>query len=122
SLFEVPSPDGKAASWADYYFRDFAKSARALGLDMDVMRSHKKYQTGFFVPAIEKVLEKIDKARQIINDISGRQLDENWSPIQIKEDEYLKSRRFLGIDTQQKTVAYEDKNGREKSVSYAHGD
>src|SRR5438270_4087715 len=23
SLIDVPSPDGKAASWADYYFKDF---------------------------------------------------------------------------------------------------
>src|SRR5256885_829781 len=88
SLIDVPAQDGKAPSWADYYFKDFANSAKALGLDMDVMRSHKKYRTGFFVPAIEKVLEKIDKDRQAISSISGRQLDETWSPIQIKEDEY----------------------------------
>ena len=122
SLCDVPSPDGKAVSWADYYFKDFAKSAKQLGLDMETMRAHKKYQTGFFVPAIEKVLDNIDKAREVIIKISGRQLDENWSPIQIKEDDYLKSRRFLSIDTKQKTVLYEDKNGAQKEVSYAKGD
>jgi lysyl-tRNA synthetase, class I len=121
SLIDVPAPDGKTASWADYYFKDFAKSAKALGLDMETMRSHKKYQTGFFVPAIEKVLEKIDKARNVITTISGRQLDDNWSPIQIKEDNYLKSRRFLGIDTKQKTVLYEDKTGSEQTVGYDRG-
>lgn len=122
SLISVPSPDGKAACWADYYFKDFAKCAKALGLDMDVMRAHKKYQTGFFVPAIEKTLEKIDKVRETLATISGRQLDENWSPIQIKEDEYLKSRRFFSIDTTKKMVAYEDKNGTAKDISYAKGD
>jgi lysyl-tRNA synthetase class 1 len=122
SLIDVPAPDAKAPSWADYYFKDFAKSAKALGLDMDVMRSHKKYRTGFFVPAIEKVLEKIDMARQAISSISGRQLDETWSPIQIKEDEYLKSRRFLGIDTKRKLVSYQDKNGAAQEVNYAKGD
>ena len=122
SLIDVPAPDGKAASWADYYFKDFAKSAKQLGLEMEVMRSHKKYQTGFFVPAIEKVLEKIDQARQVITQVSGRELDENWSPIQIKEDSYLKSRRFLGIDTAKKTVSYEDKTGAERQTSYAKGD
>jgi lysyl-tRNA synthetase, class I len=122
SLCDVPAPDGKAASWADYYFKDFARSAKKMALDMDVMRSHKKYGTGFFVPAIEKVLDNIDAARQVIINISGRQLDENWSPIQIKEDQYLKSRRFLGIDTKLKTVSYADKDGRERQVSYAHGE
>jgi lysyl-tRNA synthetase class 1 len=122
SLIDAPSPDGKAASWADYYFKDFAKSAKQLGLDMEVMRSHKKYQTGFFVPAIEKVLEKIDQSRQVITEVSGRELDENWSPIQIKEDKYLKSRRFLGIDAAKKTVSYQDKTGAERQTSYAKGD
>jgi lysyl-tRNA synthetase, class I len=123
SLCDVPAPDGKAgSSWADYYFKDFAKSAKKLGLDMQIMRSHKKYRTGFFVMAIEKVLDNIDAARQVITDVSGRQLDENWSPIQIKEDNYLKSRRFLGIDTKKKIVFYEDKDGRQKQVSYAHGE
>jgi len=123
SLIDIPSPDGKAGvSWADYYFKDFAKSAKKLGLEMDVMRSHKKYQTGFFVPAIEIVLEKLDKAREVITDVSGRQLDENWSPIQIKENQYLKSRKFLSIDTDRKVILYEDKNGAEKDVSYAKGD
>lgn len=122
-LSVVPSPDGKTeTSWADYYFKDFAKSAKLLGLDMEVIRSHKKYRTGFFVPAIEQSLKKIDKARQVLTDISGRQLDDNWSPIQIKEDNYLKSRRYLGIDDKKKLVLYEDKDGRQKQVSYARGD
>ena len=122
SLIDVPAPDGKASSWADYYFKDFVNSAKTLGLEMDIMRSHKKYQAGFFVPAVEKVLAGIDKARQVLSDISGRQLDENWSPIQIKEDNYLKSRKFLSIDTAKKTIQYEDKSGAAKDISYAKGE
>jgi lysyl-tRNA synthetase class 1 len=122
SLIDIPAPDGKAASWADYYFKDFAKSAKIMVLDMQIMRSHKKYQTGFFVPAIEKVLCKIDNARSVITNISGRELDENWTPIQIKEDQYLKSRKFIGIDTTKKLISYEDKNGSEQTIGYAKGD
>ena len=122
SLIDTPAPDGKAASWADYYFKDFAKSAKVLGIDMEIMRSHKKYQTGFMVPAIEKVLSKIDKVREVITGVSGRQLNDDWSPIQIKEDKYLKKRRFLSIDTRKKVVGYEDKDGIEQEVSYAHGE
>src|SRR5262249_10482047 len=73
-LCDVPAPDGKAASWADYYFKDFAKSAKTLGMDVEFWRAHQKYRSGFFVPAIEKVLSDIDKARSVITDISGRQL------------------------------------------------
>jgi lysyl-tRNA synthetase class 1 len=121
-LADVPSPDGKATSWADYYFKDFAKSAKRLGMDMEIMRSHKKYRTGFFVPAIEKVLERIDKAREIITTVSGRKLEENWSPVQVREDNYLKNRRFLSIDTKRKAILYEDNNGAEQELSYARGE
>lgn len=121
-LCDVPSPDGKAASWADYYFKDFYKSSKQLGLDMDALRMHKKYRSGFMVPAIEKVLDNLDKAREVLSTISGRQLDENWSPIQIKEENYLKKRRFISIDTKSKTIIYQDKNGAEQEISYAKGD
>jgi lysyl-tRNA synthetase class 1 len=123
TLCDVPAPDGKAgSSWADYYFKDFEKSLKKLGLDVEIIRSHKKYRAGFFVPAIELVLEKIDTARQVLNSISGRQLDENWSPIQIKEKDYLKSRKFIGIDTRRKVVMYQDKDGIEREISYSKGD
>ncbi len=121
-LCDVPPPDGKAASWADYYFKDFAKSGKELGIDVEFWRAHQKYRAGFFVPAVEKVLAAIDKARLVITDISGRQLDENWSPIQVKEGKYLKSRRFIDIDTNRKMVSYEDKNGAHKQASYAKGE
>jgi len=121
-LCDVPAPDGKAASWADYYFKDFSKSAKVLGMEVEFWRAYQKYRSGFFVPAIEKVLANIDKARQSITEISGRKLDENWSPIQVKEGKYLKSRRFVDIDTNRKTVTYEDKNGAHKQASYDKGE
>jgi len=119
-LCAVPAPSG-AGSWADYYFKDFQKSAKALGLDMEVMRSHKKYQTGFMVPAIEKVLDNIDAARQVLVDISGRKLDDSWSPVQVNDGGYLKNRKFVSIDTKTKSLEYEDKEGQVKSIGYAKG-
>jgi len=121
-LCAVPTPRGSAKSWADYYFKDFQKSAVALGLDMEVMRSHKKYQTGFMVPAIEKVLEHIDTARQVLVDISGRKLDDSWSPVQINDGGYLKNRKFVSIDAKAKTLDYEDKDGQLQTINYAKGD
>ena len=121
-LCAVPPPAGTAKSWADYYFKDFAKSAKSLGLDMEVMRSHKKYQTGFMVPAIEKVLQNIDAARQVLVDISGRKLDDTWSPVQVNDGGYLKNRKFISIDTKAKTLDYEDKDGQAKTTGYAKGE
>jgi lysyl-tRNA synthetase class 1 len=121
-LCAVPSPGKTGKTWADYYFKDFEKSAKTLGMEMDIIRSHKKYQTGFFVPAIEKVLENIDKAREVLVKISGRQLDDNWSPVSVNDGGYLKNRRFISLDAKAKTLVYEDAKGQEKTVSYAKGE
>jgi lysyl-tRNA synthetase, class I len=121
-LCDIPSPAGTSASYADYFLAGLKKSAKALGIEIEFIRSHKKYRTGFFVPAIERSLDKLAKARKALEKISGRQLDENWSPIQIMEGGYLKKRRFISIDPSNKTLEYEDKDGTVRSTGYARGE
>lgn len=120
-LCEVPAPDGSDRSYADYFLDDMLLAAKKLHLQMEVVRSNQKYTAGFYVPAIEKTLQHIADVRRILADVSGRKLDENWSPIQIVEDGYLKNRPFKTIDTDTKTLVYVDKNGQDREVSYANG-
>lgn len=121
-LCDVPAPDGSSQSYADYYLDDFLRNIKILGIDAEIMRSHHKYREGFFIPAIEKALSSIDITRKSLETISGRKLGEEWSPIQINEDGYLKKRRFLGIDATSKTITYEDLSAQEQTISYARGD
>lgn len=119
---DVPSPDESVAkSYADYYLNDFMNNVDLLGIDMEVARSHEKYRSGFFVPSIEKALANIAEARGVLEDVSGRKLGEEWSPIQVNEGGYLKKRPFVSIDTQTKEVTYKDVEGNEQSASYEHG-
>src|SRR6185503_19530163 len=106
----------------DYFLFGLKKSVKALGIEVEFIRSHKKYRTGFFIPAIERSLERLDKARKALEKTSGRQLDENWSPIQIMENGYLKKRRFVGLDTKAKTLEYENKDGVVRTTGYAKGE
>lgn len=119
---DVPSPGNGADTYADYYLNDFANNIEILGLNMEVVRSHKKYRSGYFVPSIEKALENIGEARRCLEEISGRKLGEEWSPIQVIEDGYLKKRPFVSIDKQEKTLVYKDAEGNKQTVSYASGD
>lgn len=121
-LCDIPSPDGSARSYADYFLKGLTTSAAALGIKMEVMRSHQKYRDGFFVPAIEKALEQANKIREILETISGHNLGEQWSPIQINEEGYLKKRAFVGIDKNTRTVNYKDKDGKEQTTQYAKGE
>lgn len=120
-LCDVPSPDGDG-SYADYYFKDMLEAAKALKLDIEVMRSHEKYRAGFFVPAVEKALTHTKDIKDVLERVSGRQLEDSWTPIQVLEGGYLKNRVFKSIDTDKKEVIYVDKDGKNQTVSYAKGE
>lgn len=121
-LCDIPSPDTKAKSYAEFFLKDLIAAAKALAIDVEFMRSHKKYRAGFFVPAIEKALDHVKEARAALEKISGRQLDETWSPIQILEKGYLKKREFVSINSIAKTLDYADKDGVTHTISYAKGE
>lgn len=121
-LCDIPAPDGSDQSYADYYVADLPKIADALKLDMEIIRAHEKYRSGFFVPMIEKTLTNIEQIKKILVEVSGRELDENWSPVQVIEEGYLKNRKFLNIDTQSQTISYQDSDGQSQNISYANGE
>jgi lysyl-tRNA synthetase class 1 len=120
-LCDMPAPDGSDQSYADYALKPFLDSIGALGIEMEVVRSHEKYREGFFISAIELVLAHIDEVKRVLEEVSGRKIGEEWSPIQVNEEGYLKKRPFIGIDTESKTIRYLDKDGHEQTTSYDKG-
>lgn len=122
SLSDIPAPNGSSGSYADYFLGGFLNSAKTLGIHMEIIRSHEKYRSGFFTDAIEKSLMGIDKTKKILEEISGRSLGKDWSPIQVNEDGYLKKRKFESIDTAAKTITYIDKDGAKRKIGYQKGE
>ena len=124
-LCDIPAPDGtdsSESSYADYFLEGLVTACKVLGIDVTFIRSHEKYRSGFFGPAIERSLERVDSAKQALETISGRKLDEHWTPIQVMENGRLKNRPFVGIDTAAKTVTYRDAEGQERTASYDKGE
>ena len=115
-LCMVPAPDDRYDSWADFCLKPFLDSASKIGVTMDVIYASDKYRSGFFVPAIERSLRRIDKAKSAIQEVSGRQLDDQWSPIQIMEHGRLKNRQFVRMDSAAKTIIYRSHDGSENTV------
>jgi lysyl-tRNA synthetase class 1 len=121
-LCDIPAPDGSDRSYAGYYLADLVLAAEKLHLQMQIVRSNQKYKEGFYVPAIEAALDHVDDTKRILSEVSGRQMDDAWSPIQVVEDGYLKSRQFKAIDKHSKTITYLNRDGQESQISYDHGD
>lgn len=121
-LCDTPSPSGDHASYGDYFLADFLRSAEQLGIAMDVVHSHERYREGYFADAIEVVMDHLAEARSALEEISGRELPENWTPVQVLHEGYLKSRPIMGIDTEAKTISYEKPDGSTGSVRYDKGE
>lgn len=121
-LCDVPAPDGSNRSYADFFLSQLQRATAALGIEVEFIRSHEKYRSGFFVPAIERSLEHITEARQALETISQRKLSEDWTPIQVMDNGRLKNRKYLGIDKDTKTVKYLDSNGDEAIAHYDNGE
>ncbi|HSX18321.1 MAG TPA: lysine--tRNA ligase [Candidatus Saccharimonadales bacterium] len=119
---DVPAPDGSDQSYANFFLNDFLGAAQKLHMDMEVIRSHEKYRSGAMTGVIEKSLLAVGEIRLIIEEVSGRKLEEDWAPVQIMEGEYLKSRRFVSINTDDKTITYLNPDGEQEITSYEKGE
>lgn len=121
-LCDVPAPDGSNRSYADFFLSDLTDASKKLHLEMEIVRANEKYRNGDITPAIEKTLLSINKIKQILQDVSGRELEKDWSPVQIIEEGRLKNRKFVDIDTDLKIIKYVDNNKKEKTADYSLGE
>lgn len=120
-LCDIPAPDGSDRSYGDYFLDGFKSAGDKLGIEVEYLYAHEKYRAGDVVPAIERSLARIPEARAALETVSGRQLDEHWSPIQVMGQGRLKNRRFVRIDTAAKTLVYQNTDGQEQTTRYDDG-
>ncbi|MDB5175338.1 MAG: Lysine--tRNA ligase [Candidatus Saccharibacteria bacterium] len=121
-LCDVPAPDGSNKSYADFFLDGMIKACAALSIEVEFIRSHTKYRSGWFVPAIERVLTRVPQARKTLEEVSGRKLDDHWTPIQVMDRGRLKNRTFVSMDTDAKTVQYRDVEGSLQIAGYDRGE
>jgi len=118
---DIPSPQPGSDTYANYYLNDFIGNVEELGIEMEAVRSHEKYRSGYFISSIEKALDNIAELRTCLEKVSGRELDDDWSPIQVNIKGYLKKRPFVSIDTEGKKLSYLDQDNNEQTISYKNG-
>lgn len=121
-LVDVPAPDDSERNYADYFLADLLDAAKKMNLTLEVVRAHEGYRSGKYSGVIETALGRVTDIREILEQVSGRQLADNWTPIQIIENGYVKNREFVSIDTATKTVTYKDKDGNDAQADYSKGE
>lgn len=82
-LYTVPSPDGKAENFAEYYGVTFQKVIEELGFAPELPRAKKAYLSGKMNAWIRIGLTKNNEIREIYKRVSGSEKPEHWSPVSI---------------------------------------
>jgi len=79
-IWQVPSPDGSSKSWSEYFLEPFLDVLKDLEAKPEVIRTSQIYKDGKFTEIVKIVLENRDKIKNIVADVTGRELPENWYP------------------------------------------
>ena len=80
----APGPNGKpsegGATYAEHFLSPFLDALREIGVIPEVVMNHETYESGQFAGHIDSAIRKKGEIEGIIQDISGRELDEEWFP------------------------------------------
>ena len=80
----APSDDGRpgdgSTTYAEYFLDPFLDSLEQIGVNPKVVMNHETYESGDFANFIDLAITNKDSIKEIIQDISGRELDEKWFP------------------------------------------
>ncbi|EKD56752.1 MAG: hypothetical protein ACD_58C00103G0001 [uncultured bacterium] len=82
-LCNIPSPDCKASSYAQFFAKEFKSVYKKLGVKSKTVWASQLYKSGKYDKAIKIILDSADKIRQIYFDVSGGKKPDNWYPLSV---------------------------------------
>lgn len=82
-LYEVPSPDGVAKNFAEYFGEEFGKVIEDAGYTPEFYRSSDMYKSGKYNEVIRMALLNAPKIREIYKKLSGADKSEDWLPLSV---------------------------------------
>jgi lysyl-tRNA synthetase class 1 len=82
-LNTVPSPDGKAKNFAEYFAAEFMEVIEKSGFKPEYYRSSELYKSGKMNDAITEILNHAQEIREIYKKISGSDKPDDWLPLSV---------------------------------------
>jgi lysyl-tRNA synthetase class 1 len=79
-LSEVPCPCDRHVSYAEHFLEPFLASMDQLKINLTVLRASQLYKSGQYNKVIVRALEDRDKIAEILYRLTGKEIDETWSP------------------------------------------
>jgi lysyl-tRNA synthetase class 1 len=82
-LYMVPSPDGKAKNFAEFYGEEFRGVVEGAGFAPEFYRASELYLSGKMNEVIKIALEKAALIRTIYKEVSGAVREDDWLPLNV---------------------------------------
>ncbi len=120
-LSEIPDPEGCHENYADHFLEPFLESLEILGIPVKVEKADEMYKEGRYEEAIRTALKRRDDIARIIEEVTGRKLEEDWYPFMplCEECGRINSAKVTGFD--EKWIYYRCSCGHEGKASYRGG-
>lgn len=123
SLSCVPDPEGCHESYAEHFLSPFEEALEHMEMDVEILRSHGLYESGFYTEVTREALEHTEELRDILQEVSGRKMPEHWSPYLPRwSSGEVKGARILEHLPEEKKVVFEDEDGWEEVADYSRGE
>ncbi len=82
-LYTIPSPDGKAKNFAEFYADEFKGVIEGVGFKPKFYRGSELYLSGKMNAVIKIALEKAGVIRKIYKEVSGSIREDDWLPLNV---------------------------------------
>ena len=123
SLSHIPDPEGCHASYAEHFLVPFEEALQEMEMDVEVLRSHELYEQGVYTEVTREAIEHTDELREILQEVSGRQMPGHWSPyLPRAASGKLTGTRVLEHVPEESKVVFVDEDGLEDAADYSRGE
>lgn len=82
-LCNIPSPEPGYENFARYIASSFIKVFQSMGVEAKIVWGSELYKSGAYNKAIEMVLDKAERIREIYKEISGGEKPSDWYPLNV---------------------------------------
>jgi lysyl-tRNA synthetase, class I len=123
SLSRVPDPEGCHVSYAEHFLSPFEEALKRMGMDVEVLRSHELYESGFYTGVTREALDHTEDLRNILQEVSGRKMPEHWSPyLPRRASGQITGARILEHLPEESKVVFVDEDDWEGVADYSKGE
>ena len=120
-IYDIPCPCGKHKSYADHYLISFLNSLKEIGVELKVYRASEMYNKGDYNDSIQIALENTEKIKEIIQNISKRQVPKDWIPFNIRCEKCKRLTTTKAVLYEHPVIEYKCECGFEGEVDITKG-